>query len=188
MTAYNELEARFRRLGAVEEAIAMLHWDAAATMPSGGAGARTEQLATLRGIAHRLLAAPEIGDLLEAAETQIAALGPWQRANVREMRRRWRHAAALPDDLVETLSRARSESEIVWRAARPANDFAMALPGLERVLDLTREVALAKAEALDTSPYEALLDQYEPDLSTSTIDTLFGKIAGFVPALLEAAL
>ena len=89
MTAYNELEARFRRLGAVEEAIAMLHWDAAAMMPPGGAAARTEQLAALRGIAHRLLAAPEIGDLLEAAETQIAALGPWQRANVREMRRRW---------------------------------------------------------------------------------------------------
>src|SRR5438552_2125154 len=63
-TAYRELEARFRRLGTVEEAVAMLHWDAAAMMPPGGAASRAEQLATLRVIAHQLLAAPDIGDLL----------------------------------------------------------------------------------------------------------------------------
>src|SRR5690242_5548930 len=107
MTAYTELEARFRRLGTVEEAIALLHWDAAAMMPAGGAAARAEQLATLRGIAHQLLAAPEIADLIAAAEAEPAPLGPWQRANLREMRRRWRHAAALPGDLVEALSRAK---------------------------------------------------------------------------------
>src|ERR1700716_1354084 len=92
MTAYTELEIRFRRLGAVEEAISVLHWDAAAMMPPGGAAARSEQLATLRGIAHQLLTAPEIADLLEAAERETAALGRWQRANLREMRRRRRPA------------------------------------------------------------------------------------------------
>src|SRR6478736_5739595 len=101
MTAYTELEARFRRLGAVEEAIAVLHWDAAAMMPPGGAAARAEQLATLRGTAHRLLTAPEITDLFEAADVETADLRVWQRANLREMRRRWRHAAAVPPDLVE---------------------------------------------------------------------------------------
>src|SRR4029077_15430952 len=82
MSAYTELEARFRRLGAVEEAIAVLHWDAAAMMPAGGAAARAEQLATLRGIAHQLLAAAEITDLLAAAEADADSLGVWQRANI----------------------------------------------------------------------------------------------------------
>ena len=71
---------------------------------------------------------------------------------------------------------------------RPADDFALALPGLERVLDLTREVAFAKAEALGTSPYEALLDQYEPGGSTALIDRLFDELSGFLPRLLDAAL
>jgi carboxypeptidase Taq len=188
MSAYTDLEARFRRLGAVEEAIAVLHWDAAAMMPAGGSAARAEQLATLRGIAHQLLAAPEIADLLAAAEAEAAALGPWQHANLGEMRRRWRHAAAVPGDLVEALTRAKSQSEAVWRTARPADDFAMALPGLERVLALTCEVALAKAEAFGTTPYEALLDEYEPDGSTALIDRLFDEISGFLPGLLDAAL
>jgi carboxypeptidase Taq len=188
MTAYTDLEKRFRRLGAVEEAIAVLHWDAAAMMPAGGGPARAEQLATLRGIAHQLLAAPETADLLAAADPETSGLGPWQRANLREMRRRWLHAAAVPGDLVEALSRAKSQSEAVWRTARPADDFAMALPGLEQVLGLTREVAAAKAEALDTSPYEALLDQYEPGGSTAVIDRLFDELSRFLPALLDAAL
>ncbi|HEX3952784.1 MAG TPA: carboxypeptidase M32 [Stellaceae bacterium] len=188
MTAYPELEARFRRLGTVEEAIAMLHWDAAAMMPSGGATARSEQLATLRLIAHEQLTAPETGDLLLAADNEAPALGAWQEANLREMRRRWRHAAAVPGDLVAALSRACSESETMWRAARPADDFAAALPGMQRVLELTREVSAAKAQALGTSPYEALLDQYEPGGSTALIDRLFDEIVGFLPGLLDAVL
>ena len=186
--AYPELEARFGRLGAVEEAIAVLHWDAAAMMPAGGTAARAEQIATLRVMAHELLSAPEISDLLSAAEAEANSLGVWQRANLREMRRRWRHAAAVPADLIEALSRACSQSEAVWREARPANDFAAALPGLERVLGLTREVAAAKAGQLGTSPYEALLDQYEPGGTVALIDRLFDELAGFLPGLLDAVL
>jgi carboxypeptidase Taq len=188
MTAYEKLESRFRRLGAVEEATAVLHWDAAAVMPPGGGPARSEQLATLRLIAHELLIAPEIGDLLAATESEAGSLGDWPRANLREMRRRWRHATAVPGDLVEALSRACSRSEAVWRGARPADDFAAALPGLEEVLHLTRQVAAAKAEALATSPYEALLDQYEPGGSTALIDRLFDEIAEFLPDILEKVL
>jgi carboxypeptidase Taq len=188
MTAYQDLEARFRRLGAVEEAIAVLHWDTAAMMPLGGGSARAEQTATLRGIAHEMLSAPEIADLIAAAEGETDALGLWQRANLREMRRRWRHAAAVPGDLVEKLSHARSASEGVWRDARLNDDFAAALPGLEQVLDLTREVAAAKAAALNTTAYEALLDQYEPGGSTAAIDRLFDEISGFLPGLLDDAL
>jgi carboxypeptidase Taq len=188
MTAYLELEARFGRLGAVEEAIAVLHWDAAAMMPPGGAAGRAEQLATLRVVVHQLLTAPDIADLLAAGEAQGNSLDAWQRANVREMRRRWRHAAAVPGDLIDARSRACSASETAWRVARPADDFAAALPGLERVLDLTREVASAKAEAYGTTPYEALLDQYEPGGTVALIDRLFGEIAAFLPEVLDAAL
>jgi carboxypeptidase Taq len=104
------------------------------------------------------------------------------------MRRRWRHAAAVPGDLVEALSHARSASEAVWRQARLNDNFAAALPGLEQVLRLTRGVAAAKSAALNTSPYEALLDQYEPGGSTAVIDQLFDEISGFLPGLLDDAL
>jgi carboxypeptidase Taq len=188
MSAYRQLEKRFLRIGSIEQAVSVLHWDAAAMMPPGGAAARAEQLATLRRIAHEELTAPEIGGLLDEAENIGAPLGEWRLANLREIRRRRAHAAAVPGDLVEALSRACSESELIWRKARAESDFAMALPGLERVLHLQGEVAEIKAARLGTTPYEALLDEYEPGGTVAEIDRLFDGVASFLPDLLEAAL
>jgi carboxypeptidase Taq len=188
ITAYRELEQRFRRLAAIEQAISVLHWDTAAMMPSGGAAARAEQLATMRLIAHHHLVAPEIEGLLAEAEAAADEFGRWQQANLREMRRRWRHATAVPAVLVEAESRACSECEPVWRRGRLENDFAAVLPGLERILHIEREIAAVKAERLGTSLYEALLDQYEPGASIAEIDRLFNEIAGFLPDLIQGAL
>jgi carboxypeptidase Taq len=188
MSAYTTLEARFRRIGGLRQAISMLRWDGATMMPPGGSGARAEQLATLRVLMHEMLTASEIGDLLTAADGEEEGIGPWQCANLREMRRRWRHAVSVPADLVAAHSHALSASEAVWRVARPANDFAAALPTLGEVLRLTREVAAAKADGLGLSPYDALLDAYEPDGSTVEIDRLFGEIECFLPELLDGAL
>jgi carboxypeptidase Taq len=94
----------------------------------------------------------------------------------------------LPGSLVEAESRACSECEAVWRDARPRNDYAAVLPLLERVLGLQREIAAIKADHLGTSPYEALLDRYEPGGSVAAIDHLFDRITGFLPDLLEAVL
>ena len=184
--AYTTLENRFRRLGLVNEAVAMLNWDTAAMMPEGSAAARAEQLAELKVIAHELLTDPRLADLLDEATRD--GLDDWQRANLGEMRRLWLHATAVPADLVASYSRACSECEMAWRKARPANDFASIRPLLQRVLDLTREVAAAKAAKLGISPYEALLDQFEPGGRVAEIDRLFDHLAERLPGLIEGAL
>jgi carboxypeptidase Taq len=188
MTPYEELEARFRRLGALNDATAMLHWDSATMMPPGGAASRAEQLAVLKGLAHELLTAGKVADLLAAARTRGDELDEWQAANLREMERRWRHATAVPGDLVEALSRACSGCEQAWRLARADDDFAAVRPKLQEVLDRVRDVAAAKAERLGRSPYEALLDEYEPDGRTRRIDRLFDELAQFLPSLVDDVL
>jgi carboxypeptidase Taq len=188
MSAYQQLEARFRRLGAVEEVLGVLNWDSATMMPPGGAAARAEQFASLSLLAHQQLTAAAVGDLLQAAESETASLDRWQRANLREMRRRHSHAVALPAPLVEAVARISAECETVWRKARPANDFTLVRPLLEEMLQRQREVAAAKAEQLGVTPFEALLDRYEPGGSVALIDQLFGDLAGFLPDLIEAVL
>jgi carboxypeptidase Taq len=187
VSPYETLHARFARLGAVREALGVLHWDAATNMPEGGADARAEQLATLKVIVHDGLTDPALPDLLAGAEGQND-LDPWQRANLAEMRRGVAHATAVPGDLVAAFSKACSECEMVWRKARPANDFAAVLPALTKVLAMTREVAAAKAAALGKTPYEALLDEYEPGGSVATIDRLFGELAAVLPGMIDRAL
>jgi len=184
---YSFLEARFRRLGALQEAAAVLHWDSSTMMPEGGADARAEQLATLRVVCHELLSDPALPDRFAAAE-QAGGLDPWQQANLREMRRDWLHATAVPAALVEAHSKACLACEMVWRRARPASDFAAVLPSLRHLLGLVRDVAAAKAARLGKSPYEALLDEYEPDGSVAAIDGLFDRLAAILPGLTEEAL
>ncbi|TQV83468.1 carboxypeptidase M32 [Denitrobaculum tricleocarpae] len=189
MTAYDTLQNRFRRLHALNEAAGVLHWDMSTMMPSGGAQARTEQLAVLSVTSHELLVDPQMRDLFEAAEQESGLQqDTWRQANLREMRRRWRHATALDADLVEATMKACKSCEMIWREARPKGDFAAVLPALGEVLKLSREAATAKAEVFDCSMYDALLDQYEPGGSSETIDDIFDDLAEFLPHLLSDVL
>lgn len=185
MTAYQDLESRFARQGAVKEAMSVLYWDNATVMPTGGAGDRQAQIMTLEGIAHEMVTMPDLGGMLDRAETQNE-LDPWQRANIREMRRTWLHATAVPASLVEAHVKASLECEMIWREARPADDFAAVKPALQKTLDLTREIAVAKAEKFGVSRYDALLDQYEPDGKSAEIDRLFDDLCGFLPETIAA--
>ena len=185
--AYAQLEARFKRLSLIRESASLLEWDMQTLMPSGGAAARTEQLAALSVMAHELLTDARTGDLLQGA-AQPDGLDAWQQANLRVMTREWRHASAVPADLVEARSKANSECEMRWRAARPANDFKGLLPLLQRVLDLARETAAAKGEALGLDPYDALIDQYEPGARQAEITPLFDQLAGVLPDLITRIL
>ena len=180
---YRKLEERFRRIGALRDAEAMLRWDLATMMPKGGARSRGDQLATLQALRHGLLTAPEMRDWLAEAEADVS-LDAWRRANVREMKRRWAHATALSEPQVEALSRATTVCETAWRGARADDDFAAVLPAFAQLLALVREAAAAKAERLGLSAYDALLDEYEPDGRAEDIDGVFADLAGFLPDLL----
>ena len=186
MTAYAELERRFARIAKIEAAMSVLHWDQSVMMPPGGAEARGEQIAVLRGLAHEQLADPQTGTLLDQAGED--ALDVWQSANLREMRRRYVHATAVPGDLVEALSRAITRCETIWRRARSLSDFAMLLPSLREVLARVRETAAAKSDALGVAPYDALLDQYDPGRRSADIDRIFGELEAFLPGLLGRVL
>jgi carboxypeptidase Taq len=182
--AYAELERRFARLSAVNRASAILNWDRSTMMPPGASDDRADQLATLRVIAHGMIAAPDMPELLARAEEAAGALDLWRSANLREMRRLWIHESALPADLVEARTRVTAACEMVWREARAAADFTMLLPTLREVLAVMRRVAEAKAAALGTSPYDALLDEFEPGGRSARIDELFAELRSFLPSLL----
>ena len=185
---YSRLERHFHRLNALRDASGVLGWDMSTIMPSGGAEARTEQLAALEVICHEQLTDESLPELLDAAESEAAGLDVWQAANLREMRREWGRATALDADLVEALSRACRRCEMTWREARPASDYAAVLPSFEALLALVRESAEALGGLLGLDPYDALLDDYAPGLSAARVDAVFDPLADFLPGFIEQVL
>lgn len=184
---YAALEERFRRIADLEGVLAILDWDTAVCLPRGSSAARGEQRATLKGVVHDLLTAETTAELLAGARAEAAELDPWQRANLREAERRFRRARALEPALVEALARATNACEMRWRDARARSDFASLRPALEEVVRLVREAARATGAALGLAPYDALLDEHQPDLRDALVAPLLDRLAAELPPLLEAA-
>lgn len=187
MTAYSDLAAHFGRIAALSNAVGILQWDSDTMMPNGAAETRAESMALLRVIRHGMATDARIGDWLSEAEGD-ETLGAWEKANLREIRRVWTVDTALPADLVEASSKAISACEMRWRQARAEADFAGLLPYLAEVLNLQRQIGRAKGEKLGLSPYDALLNDYEPDGSSATIDALFDDLAAFLPGFTQEAM
>lgn len=187
MTAYSELAGHFGRIAALSNAVGILQWDSDVMMPKGAAETRAESMALLHVLRHGMVTDPRIGDWLAGAEAD-ASLGDWEKANLREIRRIWTVETALPADLVEASSKAVSACEMRWRQARAEADFAGLLPYLAEVLNLQRQIGRAKGERLGLSPYDALLNDYEPGGRSVRIDALFDDLAAFLPGFTQEAL
>ena len=184
--SYAALKAHYDRLHTLDSALGILRWDMATMMPTGAAGSRGEQLATLGTMSHELRTQPQVSDWLDAAHDE--ALDDWQRANLREASRDYLHATALSSEFVAELTRATSRCETVWLHARPNNDFATLIEPLSHVIELVKQKATILSEATGKTPYDALLSQYEPDGSSDEIDTLFSQLAAFLPDLVGQVL
>jgi carboxypeptidase Taq len=185
--AYERLATRFARIATIQEAAAMLGWDAAAMMPPGGAVSRGDQLAVLAGLAHGLLTEPPVADDLAEAEAAPPDPGAWRAANLRLMRHAHTRATALPAALVEAQARANSACEKVWREARRTADFALVRPLLEDVVRLVREGAQALGTALGLSPYDALMDGFQRGIGAADVAPIFRDYEAFLRIALPAA-
>ncbi len=151
------------------------------------AGWRGANLALMRRAHTRATALPL--DLVEAHSRACSACETiWRGANLALMRRAHTRATALPLDLVEAHSRACSACETIWRVARPASDFAAVAPALAEVVRLTRETADALAPALGLSPYDAMMDGYQPGIGSADVAPVFARYERFLADALPRAL
>ncbi len=186
MSAYRQLVDRFKQISSIRGASAMLGWDAETMMPDGASGVRGEQLAALAAVAHEKITDPAISDWIEEAKGE--GLEGWDAANLNEIERTYRHANALPADLVAELTKATSNCSHVWQAARPKDDFEAFSAAFEPVLKMVQEASVAKSEALGLDPYDALLDEYDPGMTSAQIDEYFGALQDFLPDFVTEAL
>jgi carboxypeptidase Taq len=187
-TPYKQLEQEWKRLHAFRGAMAILRWDAAVMMPRGSADIRGEQLAALETEYHALVTAPRITRLLDRAQASTGGLEDWQIANLREMRRQRDFAIATPVALVSRLAKAASKAEAKWLLARESGKFEDFAPHLEDVVNLVRDKAQLLGQSRNLSPYDALMDEFSPGLTSGEIDGMFKALGRRLPGLIREVL
>ncbi len=189
--ALDTLKAKLLDIQHIKGAAALLSWDQETQMPAGGGQARAEQLATLQTLAHDKFVAAEIEDLLlhfiepatGLATNKSAELDDASKALLRETWRDFSKAKQLPSDFVTRLERTCSLAQQAWAEARRQDDFAQFLPHLRTIVAL-------KCEEIDHrghtgSPYDALLDTYEPGATVAQLQPMFAALRDGLVALLQ---
>ncbi|SFM96711.1 carboxypeptidase Taq [Izhakiella capsodis] len=182
-SAYTRLTSRFQRLSRFGHLSAIAGWDMMTMMSPGGSRARGEALAELSVLQHQILTSPETAvDLVQAKQESLSD-DEW--VNLAEMERAWQQAVILPARLVEAKSVAGSRCENAWRSQRPANDWKGFAENLKEVVYLSRQEAEIRAQNAGVSRYDALLDIYEPGMTSCQLDTIFSDIKSWLPDLLQ---
>lgn len=182
---YEKLCENAREVKLLESLEELLCWDEQTMMPAAGADYRADQLAYLAGQGHQRRTDPQVGEYLaELADSPLAA-DPYSDAgaNIRLLNRDYEKQAKLPQDLVEELARAGSQGQHAWRQARTANDFLLFRPKLERLVELKREEAAAVG--FTDTPYDPLLDDYEPEAVTSQVQKVLNDLRDALVPLVQ---
>lgn len=97
-------------------------------------------------------------------------------------------ANLLPESLVQASSLAGSKCEHAWRTQRANNDWAGFEKNWAEVVKLSQEEAQIRADANGTTPYDAMLNVYEPGTTSASLDTLFSDVKTWLPSLIDEAI
>src|ERR1019366_4611711 len=178
---YRELIDLFKEYSLVGSIGAIVGWDQHTYMPPKGAGHRAEQMGYLAKLGHEKLTSPRIGELLEPLDGTADTI---ESVNVREIRRAYDRAVKVPGKLVEEMAKVTSQAHNVWAEARKKNDFPAFPAWLGKIVTLKREEA--KAVGYKESPYDALLDEYEPGATAAEITRVFAELRAELVPLVAA--
>jgi carboxypeptidase Taq len=188
LSNYKKLMEKTKETIVFISAQAIMQWDMETMMPPKAIGLRSQQLALLSGMQHKMETDPEIGKLLEDIERHpdYDSLDAVQKRNIYLIRKNYDEQTKLPEQLVKEMAKQHAIAIDVWKKAKAAKNFAMFRPELEKNVELAKRAAeiLMKVKKTDT-PYDALIDIFEPKMTAKEITLVFDELRTGLISLLR---
>jgi len=181
ISSYKKLLEKVKDIFVLQSATSVIHWDMETMMPPRAIKLRSQQLALLSRIEHKMNTNPETGKLLEEImkHSEYDRLDIVQKRNAYLIKKNYDEQTRLPEDLVAEIAKQEAITVDVWKKAKGAKDFSMFKPELEKLVDLKKKAAEILMEVKETAtPYDALIDIFEPKMPSETINKIFGELRG----------
>ncbi len=179
ISSYKKLLEKVKSIVTLNSAAAILHWDMETKMPPKGIKMRSLQLAMLSRISHKMSTDPEIGRLLEETKKhpEYSRQDPVQKRNLYLITKHYNEQTKLPEELVAETSKQQAVTIDTWKKAKAAKNFIQFKPELEKLFNLERKAAEILMEVKETAtPYDALIDIFEPKMTSETISKVFQEL------------
>ncbi len=158
-------------------------------MPAGGITSRSQQISQLSALIHEKKTSRRFKENLEklislsTAKPKGKGLSRSQQVMVREWRKDFLRMDKLPASFVKNFSQVTSEASQIWASAKKDNNFKVFAPFLKKIIDLCREKA--SIFGFEDHPYDALLETYEPCMTTRKVGTIFEGLQKELTSLLK---
>ncbi len=180
MDSYEQLVKTLKELSYITSTLAILEWDEQVYMPVQGAKVRGETKAYLAGMLHQKFTSNDFAKQLKAVKAlaESGKLNDKQLAIYKEIDRQYQRQKKLPLEYVQEISKVTSEAHHKWAEARQKSDYKIFLPYLKKIVELKKQEA--NYVGYEGSPYDALLDAYEPGLTAAQLDQIFAPIKDFL--------
>jgi carboxypeptidase Taq len=168
-----KLKEHFAEINKLRNVRALLNWDQQTYMPNDSNRIRSEQIALIQGLIHDKLISNKTKRLLELSY-KAKNLTLIEHAFIREAKREYEIAIKVPNRLIRRMAKAASLGQQAWEKSKTKNDFRIFKPYLERIIEIKREYA----KKLDSGStlYDALLDLYEPGISSEWLTRIFNNL------------
>lgn len=178
MDLFLQFKEKLIELSHLSSALALLHWDREVNMPPKAVVARAQTTSALAGVLHERFLAIRPFLLPLKRDLDDGKLDEESSIVIREVWREFEKAEKLPTDFVKELARVTSEAHATWVEARAKSDFIKFAPHLKKIVELKREEA--KLVGYKNSPYDALLDTFEPYATTEEVSITLKELKDFL--------
>jgi len=175
-SAYKQLLIKCKDIIVLSNAAGIIHWDMETYMPPKAVEQRSEELSLLSRIHHQLATDPEIGRLLKVIQNNpnSNSFNEVKKRNLQLIEKSYKEQSALPEKLVSDLAMQEAVTVNSWKKAKAQKDFNLFKADLERLFGLSKKAAEILMEVKGTkTPYEALIDNFEPKMSVEKITSTF---------------
>ncbi|MDH5482542.1 MAG: carboxypeptidase M32 [Candidatus Bathyarchaeota archaeon] len=176
---YKKLLGKVKDLLVFQSAEFIIHWDMETMMPPKAIKLRSQQFALLSRIEHKMSTNPEMGTLLDRImrNPKYDKLNEIQKRNIYLIKKNYDEQTKLPEELVAEIAKQRAITVDIWKKAKAAKNFSVFKPELEKLTELQKKAAEILMKVKETAtPYDALIDIYEPKMTAETINKVFNEL------------
>ena len=187
-SSYKNLMNKAKDLSIFQSTESIVHWDMETMMPPKAIKLRSQQLALLSRIEHKMSTDPKIGALLEeiVRHPEYDRLDNVQKRNVHLIKKQYDEQTKLPEELVAETAKQQAITIDIWKKAKAAKNFSMFKPELEKLVELKQKAAEILMEVKKTAtPYDALIDIFEPKMTAKEITKVFDELREGLTSLLK---
>lgn len=180
-----ELKKKLTDISHLCSALGLLGWDQEVHLPIKAVDSRAQTSAFLNSLIHERFVSLDSDGSLSKLKNELdkGKLKGKNAAIVYETWRDFERARKIPETLVHELAEVTSKAQSVWAEAREKNDFALFLPWLSKIVKLKKKEA--EYVGYTTSPYDALLDEYEPGMTSEEAYRVLNDMKDFLVPLLK---